>query len=127
MTDHAPPGEQEWFDDDAGPLVRLYGVTRGRTGHAAGDLSLLSVVVSRTVPAAGNGLGPEHLEILRLCRTPRVVIEIGADLNLPVGVLYVLLVDLEEQRLITVRPPNRAAERPDEPLLEELLNGLQSL
>lgn len=127
MAGHAPPGDQEWFDDEAGPLVRLYGVTRGRTGGAAVNVDLLSVVVSEATPAAVNGLGPEHLEILRLCTTPRAVIEIGADLNLPVGVLYVLLSDLKEQRLITVRPPNQAAQRPDEPLLEELLHGLQNL
>lgn len=127
MAGHVPPDDQEWFDDDAGPLVRLYGVTRGRTGGATGDLDLLSLVVSNTIPMAANGLGPEHLQILQLCTMPRAVIEIGADLNLPLGVLYVLLSDLREQRLITVRPPNDAARRPDEPLLEELLNGLQNL
>lgn len=125
----AGPGEPggEWLDDEAGPLVRLYGVTRGRTRPAGKDLDLLAVVVRRGVTPPGTRLGPEHQQILALCQRPLAVVEIGSTLDLPLGVLYVLLADLFEQGLIVIRPPNHDALNPSEPLLEELLHGLQDL
>ncbi|GAA3513231.1 DUF742 domain-containing protein [Actinocatenispora rupis] len=126
MARHESP-DGEWLDQEAGPLVRLYGVTRGRTHGEAVGLDLLSVVVTEAHPPSDARLGPEHLAILRLCRRPRAVVEIGADLDLPIGVLRVLLSDLAAYQLITIRLPNQAALRPDALLLEELLHGLHNL
>lgn len=41
------PGGQ-WFDEDAGPLVRPYAVTRGRVMGAGHDLDMLTIVVTTT-------------------------------------------------------------------------------
>ncbi|MEU4644918.1 DUF742 domain-containing protein [Micromonospora sp. NPDC023814] len=121
-------GGNEWLDDEAGPLVRLYGVTSGRTHAAKIPLDLLSVIAAADVhPASTQYLGPEHLAILRLCARPTAVVEIGADLDLPLGVLRVLLADLHELELITIRPPNHGALHASVHLLEELLDGLQRL
>lgn len=124
--DGTPSGE-EWLDEEAGPLVRLYGVTRGRTHAEAHHIDLLTVVIAAGPPPSDSRLGPEHLAILRMCRQPVAVVEIGSSLDLPVGVLRVLIADLHERGLVTLRLPNQAARRPSEPLLEELLNGLQQL
>ncbi|HEY3507212.1 MAG TPA: DUF742 domain-containing protein [Actinocatenispora sp.] len=127
MARHESPDGGEWLDQEAGPLVRLYGVTRGRTHGAPTGLDLLSVVVTESRPPTDARLGPEHLAILRLCRRPRAVVEISADLDLPIGVLHVLLADLDADQLITIRLPNQAALHPNAPLLEELLHGLHNL
>lgn len=125
-----PPDGQEWLDDDAGPLVRLFGVTRGRTRAARTprtDLDLLTLVVTVALPAPDERLEPEHDAILRLCQRPIALVEICAALDLPINVLRVLLADLLDQRLVLVRPPNQDALAPSEPLLEELLHGLHRL
>ncbi|MER7333864.1 MULTISPECIES: DUF742 domain-containing protein [unclassified Micromonospora] len=108
--------------------MRLYGVTSGRTHTAKISLDLLTVIAAVNVhPAAIQLLGPEHVAILRLCARPTAVVEIGADLDLPLGVLRVLLADLHELELITIRPPNHGALQASVHLLEELLDGLQRL
>ena len=39
--------KDQWLDRDAGPVVRPYAVTRGRTGPAAGtSLGMIDVVVA---------------------------------------------------------------------------------
>lgn len=118
----------EWLDDEAGPLVRLYGITAGRTHSAKISLDLLSVISAFDIPPAANQyLGPEHVAILRLCVRPTAVVEISADIDLPLGVLRVLLADLNEWDLISVRPPNHGSTEASVLLLEELLHGLQRL
>ncbi|MGQ4444453.1 DUF742 domain-containing protein, partial [Streptomyces violaceoruber] len=40
-------GRNHWFDDEAGPVVRPYAMTRGRTSSAAQHrLDLIAVVVT---------------------------------------------------------------------------------
>ncbi len=127
QEDIGPPDGQEWLDDDAGPLVRLFGVTRGRTRATEVALDLLTVVITVAVPPPDGRLGPEHGAILRLCQRPVALVEICAALDLPINVLRVLLADLVDRRLVVVRPPNQDALTPSEPLLEELLHGLHRL
>lgn len=130
QSDVDPPEGREWLDDDAGPLVRLFGVTRGRTRAtriSRTDLDLLTVVITVATPPTDERLEPEHAAILRLCQRPIALVEICAALDLPISVLRVLLPDLLERRLILVRPPNQDALAPSEPLLEELLHGLHRL
>jgi len=116
-------GEDDvWLDDDAGPLIRPYTVTAGRTRPAV-RLDMLSLVVaSGGVPA---NLDPEHAEALALCRTPTSVAEVAAHLRLPVAVTKVLLADLVHWRAMTTRAPRPAADLTDRDLLEKLLDGLQ--
>ncbi len=46
MSDHGQ-GRSHWFDDEAGPVVRPYAMTRGRTTSAAQHrLDLIAVVVA---------------------------------------------------------------------------------
>lgn len=116
-------GENEvWLDDAAGPLVRPYTVTAGRTRPAV-HLDMLSLVVATgQVPA---NLDPEHGKALELCRAPTSVAEVAAYLRLPVAVTKVLLADLVHWRAMTTRAPRPAAELTDRDLLEKLLDGLQ--
>jgi hypothetical protein len=132
--------DPNWFDEEAGPMVRLYALTKGRTRPASEVFDLIAMVVTDTpyggdAPCAGDGpygsepgLAPESVAILGLCRyRPQSVAEIAADLDLPVGVVRVLLGDLLDAGLIRVSRPVPPAMLPDERILREVINGLRAL
>ncbi|PJE99340.1 DUF742 domain-containing protein [Streptomyces carminius] len=140
-----------WFDDAAGPVVRPYAMTRGRTHSAGGDrIDPVALVVvdpgagadpsGLPVPAvdvrgghvpAGRAPGvlePEHLAILARClRSPQPVASLADGLDLPVGVVRVLVGDLVEARLARVTRPVPRAEPPDERVLRDVIAGLRAL
>lgn len=127
-----PDVEERWFDDEAGPVVRLFAMTRGRARPADdGMFDLISLVtaVERADPPAGNdNLLPEHRSILELCRDePLSVAELGSYTDLPVSVVRVLLGDLLDAELISVTKPVQLARQPDERLLRDVINGLRAL
>jgi hypothetical protein len=125
-----------WFDDAAGPVVRPYAMTRGRTSHAAEDrLDLIAQVITEehvdvadAESGTGNALVPEHSRILELCRAEAVsVAELAADLDLPVGVVRVLVGDLMDAALVRVSRPVPPAELVDEQVLRDVIAGLRAL
>ncbi|MDT0467665.1 DUF742 domain-containing protein [Streptomyces gibsoniae] len=121
-----------WFDDEAGPVVRPYAVTRGRTSHGVQHrLDLIAVVVTEPHvdhPEADPSLSPEHVDIVELCRdTPQSVAELSAELDLPVGVVRVLVGDLVDEELVHVSRPVPPAELVDESILRDVINGLRAL
>jgi hypothetical protein len=121
-------GGEVWVDADAGPVVRPYAMTRGRTEPSAGDFDLISLVVAvQAVSPVDVGLGPEHRAIVDLCRRPLSVAEISAHLDLPVGIVRVLLGDLLDRSLIRAHNPEPVDEPLGDQLFEAVINGLQSL
>lgn len=121
-----------WFDDEAGPVVRPYAMTRGRTSSTgAHRLDLIALVL--TEPGVQDAdeeqtLSPEHLHIIETCRrTPQSVAELSADLKLPLGVVRVLIGDLVEAELVHVTRPVPPAQLPDESILRDVINGLRAL
>jgi len=125
--------DDRWFDDDAGPVVRLFSVTRGRAARPVdeGLFDLISLV--RATDAEGRAddapaLDATHHALLALCRDePLSVAELGSYCDLPVGIVRVLLGDLNDAGLITVTRPVPLAQRPDEQLLRDVINGLRAL
>jgi hypothetical protein len=80
-------GRNHWFDDEAGPVVRPYAMTRGRTTSAGQHrLDLIAVVVMEPGvedPETDPTLAPEHVEIVGLCRdTPQSLAELAAELGI---------------------------------------------
>jgi hypothetical protein len=73
------------------------------------------------------GLDPEHLALLRMCRLPASAAGLAADLDLPVGVVQILLADLRERSLIHVHHPTLPARLPDQRILREVVDGLRRL
>ena len=131
MSDHGQ-GSSHWFDDEAGPVVRPYAMTRGRTTSAAQHrLDLIAVVVVE--PHADDAeddpsLSPEHVDIVGLCRdTPQTVAELAAGLDLPVGVVRVLVGDLVDAEFVHVNRPVPPAEMVDESILRDVIDGLRAL
>jgi uncharacterized protein DUF742 len=124
MNMTAAGDDEVWLDDDAGPLVRPYTVSSGRTQPTVA-LDLLSLVV-----AAGTsppGMDPEHHKALELCRAPISVAEVAAHMRLPIAVTKVLLADLVECEAMATRAPRPASGATDRVLLEKLLDGLQRI
>ncbi|WP_343951643.1 DUF742 domain-containing protein [Nonomuraea longicatena] len=114
-----------WLDDEAGPLVRPYALTKGRVRSAGGSLDLIALVSAVGDPP--SALGPEQHAILRAARTPISVADVAVELDLPIGVVRVLIGDLRDQGLLTVTAPNASGPRPTERILKEVINGLRAL
>jgi hypothetical protein len=128
------PGEpgSQWYDGEAGPLVRPYAMTGGRTqsGPTGVRLDLIALVtLGPAGPKAGDtALGPEHRTLIELCRTEtQSVAELAADADLPVGVVRVLLGDLLELGCVSISLPVPPAHLPDERILREVIAGLRAL
>ncbi|MET8451740.1 DUF742 domain-containing protein [Streptomyces sp. NPDC005209] len=123
----------QWYDIEAGPLVRPYAMTGGRTrpGPTGVRFDLIALVAldpGAPVVDDDTALGPEHRTLIDLCRTEtQSVAELAADADLPVGVVRVLLGDLLELGCVTVSSPVPPAQLPDERILREVIEGLRAL
>ena len=53
--------------------------------------------------------------------------DLAVELDLPVGVVRVMLGDLRDHDLIKVTSPSAAGSRPNEGILKEVINGLRAL
>ncbi|HET9383460.1 MAG TPA: DUF742 domain-containing protein [Streptomyces sp.] len=121
--------------------VRPYSLTGGRTrfGHVllvetfVASTAALDAPEERKELANGSTLTsrvmPEMRAIVELCRRMRTVAEIAALLQMPLGVVRVLLSDLADQGKIRVygTGTGHGAGRPERVLLERVLSGLRRL
>src|SRR5438445_1452365 len=119
--------DDHWFDEAAGPLVRPYAMTKGRTRPTKIQLDVATQVVATRPESGLLGLGPEHLAMLELCQQPLSVAELAAYVDVPLVVVKVLLSDLIERGDVLVRAPARAVEAPDRKLLQAVLDGIRAL
>jgi hypothetical protein len=120
------PHEQVWVDDEAGPVVRHYAMTSGRTRPTRGDFDLITLIMAAR--SSGDvSLQPEHASIIRLSQVPVSVAELATHLDLPVGTVRVLLGDLLDRGYIRTRSPVPAAQLPNERVFKAVLDGLRSL
>ncbi|MER5776086.1 DUF742 domain-containing protein [Streptomyces sp. NPDC002039] len=134
MSAAVRPVNDQWFDAEAGPLVRPYAMTGGRTkpgphGVRFDLIALVAVVDPEGEDEAVESLwGPEHRALLGSCRDEtQSVAELAADADLPVGVVRVLLGDLLEAGHVKVSRPVPPARLPDERILREVIEGLRAL
>jgi hypothetical protein len=118
-----------WFDEAAGPLVRPYQVTRGRTTSNWRDLDMITLVVAARWDPNVERMGHEHAGIVRMCGNPLSVAEVSAGLSLPLAVTKILIGDLIEAGYLIFRaPPSPAAtQTPDLKLLQAVLDGVRKL
>ncbi|MFF8954962.1 DUF742 domain-containing protein [Streptomyces sp. NPDC014894] len=129
---HHAQHPHHYFDAEAGPVVRPYAMTRGRTSSTSHHrLDLIALVVPEPAadhPVHDQSLSPEHVEIVERCEdAPQSIAELAAGLDLPVGVVRVLVGDLVEDALVHVTRPVPPAELPDVNILREVINGLRAL
>jgi len=98
-----PGGDDRWLDQDAGPVVRPYALVGGRTRPAGETFDLISMITA--VRGAAGGLD---------------------ELELPLGVVKILLSDLRQRNLIAVHDPV-PARLTDPQLLRKVADGLRRL
>ena len=122
-----PSNDERWLDAEAGPVVRPYALTQGRTRHTGESFDLVATVMATRTFADPAALAPEHISVLNLARIPTTVADIASDVDLPLGVVRIILADLRELGLVMIRTPVVMAERIDKHTLREVLNGLRGL
>ena len=125
-----------WLDRDAGPVVRPYAMTKGRTEPASGAyIGLIDVVAAVAHPLLPTSPSPffadarlnhEHRRVLSRCRQPITVVDLASDIDLPVGVVRVLLSDLSQYGALRVVATSREPVS-HERLLRDVLDALQAL
>ena len=109
-------------------MVRPYTLTGGRSHPVTTGLNLLTHVETLYAPEADlMGLQPEHREILDLARTATSLAELAARLDLPLGVVRVLVGDLLQANLVSTFEADAAVRAPDDDILRAVIDGLRAL
>lgn len=122
MTDD----REHWYEEDAGPMVRLYAVTGGRGRTQSRDLDLATLLIDAGTGYRSRRADPEYDAIVELCRTPQSVAEVSAHLHLPLTSTKVLVGDLiEENRLVARAPRRQAGAETDLNVLRAVLAGIR--
>ncbi|APE34043.1 hypothetical protein BOX37_08710 [Nocardia mangyaensis] len=123
MTDEP----EHWYEEDAGPLVRLYAVTRGRGRAPRRELDLTTLLIDAHAEAAPRRPGPEYDAIVEMCRAPLSVAEVSAHLHLPLTLTKVLVGDLIDDGRLAARAPEPTASEPSTDLhvLRAVLAGIR--
>jgi len=128
--DSAAPAAEEhtWLDEEAGPVVRPYTLTGGRSRPFTSGLNMLTYVEALYAPDADLvGLQPEQRAILEMTRTATTVAELAARLDLPVGVVRVLVGDLIQANLVSTFEADAAVRAPGDDILQAVIDGLRAL
>jgi Protein of unknown function (DUF742) len=121
------PSERQWLDQEAGPVVRPYALTGGLTRPAGKPLDLLDLVgLVRHAGQERPALPPEQAEVLRRCQIPVPLVDLAADLDLPVGVIRILVSDLRERGLVAIHRAQPAGIG-DLKILQEVADGLRRI
>jgi hypothetical protein len=119
-------GRDDWIRH-SGPVVRPYALTAGRTRHAGASIDLIALVTAvRRASREHAELEPEHLRLLQLSRVPISVADLASDLDLPLGVVRILIADLREQGLVSIHQPAQAGLS-DMRILKEVADALRRL
>jgi hypothetical protein len=121
--------QHDWLDQEAGPVVRPYMMTGGRVRPTVGGFDLVAFVAA-AVPIGDSRAEqsqPEHRQIIRLSQEPISVAEVASYLDLPLGVVRVLLGDLLSAELIAMYEPSAAPTFPEDDILKAVVNGLRAL
>jgi hypothetical protein len=101
-------------------------MTGGRTRSVGRDLPIESLVTATDRSAAD--LQPEYRAIVARAARLLSLVEIGAEMGIPVGVARVLVSDLADAGYLTVHAPVPASSdgNPPPEILNRLLEGLRA-
>jgi uncharacterized protein DUF742 len=121
-----PPSDAGDEADDAGPIVRPFIVTGGRTRPTDERLRVETLV--RAEPAALSApLSFERRHIVEICQRPLSIAEIANSLGAPIGVVRVVIADLVAERYVTVEESLNLSDAPSVALLERIRDGVRAL
>ncbi|MFD4972563.1 DUF742 domain-containing protein [Streptomyces sp. NPDC058424] len=109
-------------------LVPLFVVTNGRSlppDHSYERTTLVSA--EDGAAATGLMLSPEAGQVLEMVTDGFLsVAEVAGHTHLPLGIVRILLAELEEGGLVITRKPVPRAERVDREILSAVLDGLKA-
>jgi Protein of unknown function (DUF742) len=116
-----------------GRIVRPYTMTGGRSGVGLPNIALEALVA--VTPAGMRMRGRfrwEAAEIVAQSRREIAIVELAANLEVPVGVVRVLAADLRDQGAITItEPPSETVSASGDSdyaeLLHKVLDGIRAL
>ncbi|HEU5113919.1 MAG TPA: DUF742 domain-containing protein [Acidimicrobiia bacterium] len=117
----------------SGRIVRPYTMTGGRSGVGLPVIALEALVA--VTPAGMRMRGRfrwEAAEIIAQSRREIAIVELAAILEVPVGVVRVLAIDLRDQGAITITEPpvetiSESADGDYADLLHKVLDGIRAL
>lgn len=119
-------------DRVGGRLVRPYTMTGGRTGKDIAPIALEAIVVATPQgQQMKSQLRWEAAHIIDLTRGGSALVELAARLDVPIGVVRVVVADLAQREAVEITDP-LDKESPDiseeyANLLKKVLDGIQSL
>jgi Protein of unknown function (DUF742) len=123
----AQPSDGDWLDQEAGPVVRPYALIGGLARPSGQRLDLLDMVrAARRTGQDPPRLSPEQAALLERCQMPAPLAELAAGLDLPVGVIRILVSDMRERGLVTIHRAQPAGFS-DLKILQEVVDGLRRL
>ncbi|MFF4323516.1 DUF742 domain-containing protein [Streptomyces sp. NPDC001568] len=112
------------------PLVPLFVITNGRAlppDHEYEHTTLVTATAVENVQVAARTLSPEAGQVMDLVANGFLsVAEVAGHTHLPLGIVRILLAQLEEDSLILARTPIPRAERVDRELVSAVLEGLKN-
>jgi hypothetical protein len=104
--------------------VRPFLVTSGRTTQASSIPVETQVLITPEGETVLESLTFEYQDIVALCIEPLAVAEIAARLSLHLGVIRVLVTDLQQQGLVTTYSPE-VDPTDDVDIIMRVINGLR--
>lgn len=116
-----------------GRLVRPYTMTGGRTGRELPSIALEALVVSTpTGQRMKDQFRWEAARIVDLTRRGVALVELAARLDVPIGVVRVLVSDLAKRGAVQLTEPRDEPVTQDDglayaTLLKKVLDGIKSL
>ncbi|MBT2446566.1 DUF742 domain-containing protein [Streptomyces sp. ISL-43] len=112
------------------PLVPLFVITNGRAlppDHEYEHTTLVTAAAAENGQAAARTLSPEAGQVMDLVANGFLsVAEVAGHTHLPLGIVRILLMQLEEDSLILARRPIPRADRVDRELVSAVLEGLKN-
>lgn len=130
MTDSGWSAEEPGTGTRSRPsLARPYSWTEGRTQPAV-DLPIEAQVETTAEGARlPYNRGDVRSVLIQLCRQPRSMAEIAAEMSMPLGVARVLISDLVSSGLVTVLATlsEDASWKEKYDLFERVLSGLRAI
>ncbi|SFW80432.1 DUF742 domain-containing protein [Amycolatopsis australiensis] len=106
--------------------IRAYALTGGRTTTRHQLLVETLISVPQYDPALSDALMPESRSLYERARVRCSIAELSVGLDLPLGVVRVLIGDLATQGAVFVHPTAHAYHH-DTTVLERILDGLKRL
>lgn len=107
-----------------GGFIRPFVITGGRTEVRHNDLQL-DTLLSALPGQRTTNRGFEHRAVLSLCAEAISIAELAVDLDLPVGVVTVVVDDLLEDNVLLVHQERSSAVSLS--VLERLVEGVRAL